>query len=55
MVVTKMRLYQYPQNTGNGQYEMIPVWICEVYDEENAALYYIPIQAVTGEELFDME
>lgn len=51
--VTKMTLYQYPLRIGGGKYEMIPVWLCKVEGADGAD--YVPVHAVTGGEVVEME
>lgn len=61
MTVTECRLYEYPQLVNEKEYQLRPVWICTVSISQNgeetidADKIYIPIDAVTGEEVLDME
>lgn len=61
MTVTECRLYEYPQLVNEKEYQLRPVWICTVSISQkgeeavDADKIYIPIDAVTGEEVLDME
>ena len=61
MTVTEYSLYEYPQLVNEKEYQLRPVWICTVSISQkgeeavDADKIYIPIDAVTGEEVLDME
>ena len=59
ITVRKCQLVMYPLQKKNGVYDMVPVWICQIgkYQGEgrNESYNYIPINAVTGEEMVELE
>lgn len=62
ITVTSCELYEYPQLIEAGSYQMLPIWICTItmegYDslgEEAEYRLFIPINAVTGEEILELE
>ncbi len=55
ITVTEFRLFQYPLRRGKDTYEIIPVWICKLEYKDSDSVMYIPIHAVTGEEMLEME
>lgn len=54
ITVTKCRLFQYPLRVGKGTYELVPVWVCTLQYEDSDSVMYLPIHAVTGEEMTEM-
>lgn len=55
ITVTEFRLFQYPLRKGKDTYEIIPVWVCKLEYRDSDSVMYIPIHAVTGEEMLEME
>lgn len=62
LTVTKAQLYIFPIKTGDNIYTLTPVWVCTIAEnhvdwEEKAYIsyIYIPINAVTGEEMLMLE
>lgn len=58
ITVTKCELCLYPLRTGEGAYTCVPVWICtleRISSQEGRKDVYFPVNALTGEEFFEME
>ncbi len=59
ITVTKMKLGVYPLTIEKDRNNTIPVWICtlerKLNDSEGIEKIYLPINAITGEEFYDME
>ncbi len=62
VTVVRAKLYVYPMNCGDGLYKLEPIWVCaleeEIIDPDGTLLtnyFYIPIHAITGEELYMLE
>lgn len=56
--VARCELYEYPLEKKEGEYEMNPIWLCrlDIIDGQGYEYStYIPIHAVTGEEMLEIE
>ncbi|MBO5303508.1 MAG: hypothetical protein J6A92_05605 [Lachnospiraceae bacterium] len=55
MTLTSCRLFEAPILKEENTYEVVPVWICKIELEEMSYDMYLPIHAVTGEIVKEME
>lgn len=60
LVVTECRLVEYPLSVADNTYQLIPIWLCVAEqnmgeDASNTQKYILAINAVTGEEMTELE
>lgn len=55
MTLKTCRLFEAPIPRDDNNYEVVPVWICEIQNDENTVPVYLPINAVTGQEVNELE
>lgn len=55
MTLNTCRLFEAPIPQAEGSYEVVPVWICKIQDGNMSNPIYLPINAVTGQEVEELE
>lgn len=55
MTLNTCRLFEAPIPQAEGSYEVVPVWICKIQDGDMSNPIYLPVNAVTGQEVEELE